>query len=91
MPLQNLKVDPYKYQFSRKREPFVYHSALFRAKFWAKVLDFSKKNLKFESILAQTWEILKNQPIHIPNLHSIRGSFIYQEADFATHVCGTSA
>ena len=30
--------------------------------------------------------ILKNQPIYVPNFAFYKWSFIYQEADFATHV-----
>ena len=52
-----------------------------------KITNFFQNFLKFEPILAQ---ILKNRPIHIPDFASYKGSFIYQEADFATHVSGTS-
>ena len=51
---RTLKVDPYKYQcFSRKSDPFMYQSAQFGAKFWAKSQDFSKILLKSKPILAQ--------------------------------------
>ena len=44
-------------------------------------------------ILSQFWlkfgQILKNRPIRIPEFAFYKGSFIYQEADFATHVSGT--
>ena len=33
MPLLNVKVDPYKYQFSKKSDPFIYQSAQFGTKF----------------------------------------------------------
>ena len=65
-------------------------SAQFWAKFWTKLPIFSKIFL----ILSQFWfkfgQILKNRPIHIPDFAFYKGSFIYQEADFATHVSGTS-
>ena len=35
-------------------------------------------------------KILKNRPIHIQNFAFYKGSFMYQEADFAAHVGGTS-
>ena len=35
-------------------------------------------------------KILKNRPIHIQNFAFYKGSFMYQEADFAIHVGGTS-
>ena len=44
---------------------------------------------KFSEILANFGSNWKNQPIHIPNFAFYKGSFIYQEADFATHVGGT--
>ena len=67
VPLQNLKVhvDPYKYQFFKKK---VTHSYTNRLKFG---------------------QILKNQPIQKPNFAFYKGSFIDQEADFATPVGGT--
>ena len=51
---------------------------------------------QFDPILAHivNVRILKNQPIHTPNFTLNKGSLIYQliyqEADFTTHVCGTS-
>ena len=71
--------------FSRKSDPFIYQSTQFLEKFWAKSNNFSKI---FLNILAQIWKILKNQPIYIPNFAFYKGSFIYQEVDFATHVGG---
>ena len=35
-------------------------------------------------------KILKNRTIHVQNFAFYKGSFMYQEADFATHVGGTS-
>ena len=78
VPPWHLKVDPHKHQFFKKSEPFIYQSAQVWAKFWAKSPDFSK-------II-----ISKNQPIHITNFAIFKGSFIFQEADFATHVGSTS-
>ena len=57
----------------------MYQSAQVWAKFRAESPDVSK-----------ALKILKNRPIHIPNYALYKGSFIYQEADFATHVGGTS-
>ena len=119
VPLQNLKVDPYKYQFARKSDPFIYQSTQFGAKFWAKSPNISKiflnlsqffiyqstqfgakfwaKSLNFSKIflnLSQLWlkfgKIWKNQPIYIPQFALCKRSFLHQEADFATHVGGTS-
>ena len=56
---QNLKEDPYKYQFFKKSDTFIYQLAQFWAKFWAKLHNFSK--------------LFKNWPIHIPNSAFIRG------------------
>ena len=65
-------------------------SAQFWAKFRTKLPIFSKIFL----ILSQFWlkfgQILKNRPIHIPDFAFYKGSFIYQEADSATHVSSTS-
>ena len=85
VPPRNLKVDPYKYQFVKKKR--VTHSYTNRSNFGAPILSkitrfFPKIFLKFEPILAQ---ILKTRPIHIPNFAFYKGSFIYQETDFATH------
>ena len=88
--LRNLKVDPYKYQFSRTSNPFIYQSAQFWIKFWAKSFDFSKIFLNLSQFWLKFEKILKNRLIHIPNFAFYNGSFIYQEADFATHVSGTS-
>ena len=67
-----------------------YSIGQFWAKFWTKLPIFSKIFL----ILSQFWlkfgQILKSRPIHIPDFAFYKGSFIYQEADFATHVSGTS-
>ena len=63
--------------------------------FWvimSKITQFLKKNFL---ILSQSWlkfrKILKNQPIHISNFAFYKGSFIYKEVDFATHVGGFCA
>ena len=92
--------------FSRKSNPFIYQSAQILNKitnffknflkfeptfkyqlvqFWAKLPNFSKIFLNFKF-----GKFLKNQPIHIPDFAFCKGSFIYQEANFATHVSGTS-
>ena len=82
---RNLKVNPYKYQFFKGKVTHLYtNRPNFWAKFWAKSPDFSK----IPWIWLKFGKILKNQPIHIPNSAFYRGSFLYQEADFATHVGG---
>ena len=86
VPPRNLKVDPYNTNFSRKSDPFMYQLVQFVAKFWAKSPDFSKFFLNLSQFWLKFGELLKNQPIHIPNFAFYKGSFIYQEADFATHV-----
>ena len=73
MPLQNLKVDPYKYQFFKKSDLYIYQSAQFGAKFWAKSPNFSKIFLKlsqFGSNLRKFWKI---GPFIYQILHFIRG------------------
>ena len=64
--LRNLKVDPYKYRFIKKKWPIL---------------------IPISPILGQ---ILKNRPIHIPISVFYKGSFIYEEPDFATYVGSTS-
>ena len=53
-------------------------------------LIFSKIFLNLSQFWLEFGQILKNRPIHIPDFAFYKGSFIYQEADFATHVSGTS-
>ena len=77
---RNLKVDPYKYKISRKSDPFIYQSVQIWLNFWAILPDFFP-------ILAKIWG---KQTIHIPNSVFCKWSFIYQKADFATHVGGMS-
>ena len=66
----------------------MYQSDQVWAKFWAKSHYFSKIFCKFKLILVQLWENFEK------STHSYtkfcKGSFVYQEADFATHVGGTS-
>ena len=73
VPPRNLKVDPYNTNFSRKSDPFMYQLVQFVAKFWAKSPDFSKFFLNLSQFWLKFGELLKNQPIHIPILHFIRG------------------
>ena len=80
---QNLKVDPYKYQFFQEK---VTHSYTNRSNFEANFEQNHTIFPKFSQILAK----FENRPIHIPNFVFYKGSFIYQEVDFATHVGGTS-
>ena len=51
---------------------------------------FSKISLNLSQFWLKFGKILKNQPIHIPNFAFHKRTFIYmyQEADFATHVGG---
>ena len=68
----------------------MYQSVQFLAKFWEKSPDFSQIFLNLSQFWLKFGELLKNQPIHIPNYAFYKGLFINQEADFATHVSGTS-
>ena len=86
VPPRNLKVDPYKYKFFKKKWPIHIPIGPIFGQILSKITRFFQNFLKFE----QFGDLLKNQPIHIPNFAFYRGSFIYQEADFATHVSGTS-
>ena len=76
--------------FSRKSDPFIYQLNQFCAKFWAKSPDFSQIFLNLSQFWLKFRKILKNWPILMPNFVFYKRSFIYQEADFATHVGGTS-
>ena len=64
VPPRNLKVDPYKYQFFKKNDPFIYQSAQFLPKFLANSPDFAKICLN----LSQFW--LKFGGIKIKKTHS---------------------
>ena len=64
--------------------------AQFWAKFWTKLQFFSKIFLNLSQFWLKFGQILKNQPIHILDFVFYKGSFIYQEADFAAHVSDTS-
>ena len=86
VPLRNLKVDPYEYQFFKKNDPFIYQSA----QIWGKSPNFSKIVLNLSQFWLKFWKIVKNLPTDIANFAFYKRSFIYQEADFATHVGGTS-
>ena len=87
---QNLKVDPYKYQFFKKKWPIhipiVPILGQILSKITQKSPDFSKIFLNLSQFWLKFGQIFKNRPIHIPNFAFYKGSFIYQEADFATHV-----
>ena len=61
----------------------VTHSYTNWPKFWAKSPDFSNIFLNLSQFWFKFGKILKNQPIHIPDFAFYKGSFIYQEADFA--------
>ena len=76
VPLWNFKVDPY--NFSRKKQPI--HIPV--GPIFKNFLNMIQFWLKF----VKSW---KNWPVHIPNSTFYKGSFIYQEADFATHVGST--
>ena len=70
--------------FSRKSDPFNMPIGPILRQILNKITRFFKRFLwlKFR-------KILKNRPIHIQNFAFYQGSFMYQEADFATHVGGT--
>ena len=52
--------------------------------------DFPKIFLNLNQFWLKFGKILKNWPIHILNFTFYKGSFPFQEADFATHVDGPS-
>ena len=95
-PLRIPVGEGYKFVFGRpigmcRREIWKksYQSVQFWAKFWAKSPDlprFSDIWANFGSNFGKIW---KFDPF-TPNSAFYKGSFIYQEADFATHVGGTS-
>ena len=85
VPLWNLKVDPYKYQFVKKKWPTHIPICSILGQILSKITHFFLNLLKFEPILAQIRENWKIDPFI---LHFVRGHS-YQEADFATHVGGT--
>ena len=90
VPPQNLKVDPYKYQFFKKSEWIHTPIGPTLGQILSKINRFSKIFLNLSQFWLKFGKILKNRPIHIPNFAFYKGSFIYQEADFATHVGGTT-
>ena len=91
MPLQNLKADPYKYQFSRKSDPLIYQLAQFLAQFWAKSPDFSKIFVNLSQFWLKFGKILKINPYIYKILHFIRG-YLYTKklillSMLAAHPC----
>ena len=90
VPPPILKVDPYKYQFFKKKWPIHIPIGPIFGQILSKSPDFSKIFLNLSQFWLKFGELLKNQPIHIPNFAFYKGSFIYQEADFATNVSSTS-
>ena len=87
MPLRNLKVYPYKYPFFKKKWPTHIPIGQIFCQILSKIAQFFQN---LDQFCFKVGKILKNQPIHIPNSAFYKGLFIYQEADFATHVGGTS-
>ena len=93
VPLQNLKVDPYKYQFFKKKWPI--HNVITPvgpilcqiSKITQFFPEVSSICANFHLNLGKFWKIY---PFIYQISHFIKGSFIFQEADFATHVGGTS-
>ena len=84
---RNMKVDPYKYQlFKKKWHPFICQSAQFFLRNFEQNHPVFQNFLKFEPILAQIWDNFEKST----HSHTKLGSFIYQEADFATQVGSTS-
>ena len=91
VPLRNLKDDSCKYQFFKKKVTNSYANPTnFAPNFEQNHLIFPKIFLNLSQFWLKFGKIVKNQPIHIPNFAFYKGSFIYQEADFATHVGGMS-
>ena len=77
----NLKVDPYEYQFLKKKWPIHIPIDLIMSKILTKITIFFPNFLKFEQILAQIGETLKINPFKYQILH--KGSLIQQEDNFA--------
>ena len=92
VPQLNLKVDSYKYQiFQEKWSIHIPIGQLLRQILNKITRLFQKISLIwFLKFWLKFGKMLKNRPIHIQTLAFYKGSFIYQEADFATHVGGTS-
>ena len=63
VPQRNLKVDPYKYQFFKKKWPI--HIPI--GPIWAKSPKFSIIFLNLSQFWLKFGKILKNQLIHVPN------------------------
>ena len=85
---RNLKVDPYKYQFFKW--PIHVPIGLILGQTLSKIIWFFKNVLNLIQFWFEFGKIVKNWPIHIPNFAFYRGLFKYQEADYATHVGGTT-
>ena len=81
VPLQNLKVDHINNKFFKKRCPIHIPVGPILCQILSKITGF------FSIWILDSFE---NQPVHIQNFAFYKGSFIYQEADFATDVGGTS-
>ena len=78
VPPQNLKVDPYKYQFFGPIHKPIRPKL---RQILSKITRFFQNFLKFEPILAQIWENLEKSTVHsYTKLHFIPG-IICQEAD----------
>ena len=88
VPLWNLKVDPYKCQFVKKKQPIHIPICPILGQILSKI-DWFFQNFS-KNFGSNLEKILKTLPIYIPNSAFYKGSFIYQEADFATHVGGMS-
>ena len=88
VPSWNLKVDPYNYQFFKKKWPI--HIPI--CSILGQILNQSTQVFpNFGSNLRKFWKInlFIYHTLHFIRGHS-HGSFIYQEADFATHAGDTS-
>ena len=60
IPPRNLKVDPYKYQYFKKKLPIHIPNGLIWGQILSKIARFFQNNIKFEPILANLGKILKN-------------------------------
>ena len=83
----NLKMDPSKYQFLKKKWPINIPIDLILGQILTEITQFLSNFLTFEPILVQIWVILKFNPFKYQILPKMSH---WYEADLATHDCSTS-
>ena len=76
VPQQNLKEDPYKYHFFKKKWPTHIPICSILGQILSKITQFFLNFLKFELILAQIWENCEKSSHSYTKFAFCKGSFI---------------